>query len=223
MTPIIEKIRKLRALAQSDNVNEAAAAAAAAERLIQEHNFSEAELQSPDTDEAILSDHLDMGARVAGWKSILLRALADAYQCAGVLNRRTQRYIFYGRPKDIETFRYQYAFFTVEIERLAQRHTKGKGRGYAASFRLGAAVAICDALRETTREARNVATSSALAVVDNRAAAARQRMLSQHTRLRSGGRVGASDTRAYEAGKQAGAGINRHTAIGAGGIRLLAG
>ena len=44
---VIEKVRKLRALAQSQNLNEAAAAAKAAERLIQEHNLVHSSFPSP--------------------------------------------------------------------------------------------------------------------------------------------------------------------------------
>src|SRR2546421_209940 len=43
---VIEKVRKLRALATSQNAHEAAAAAAAADKLIQEHRLSEAELHA---------------------------------------------------------------------------------------------------------------------------------------------------------------------------------
>jgi hypothetical protein len=221
---ILDKIRKLRALATSSNVHEAAAAAAAAERLIQEHNLSEAELQTEEDVPVTREDTATFGKHVANWQSNLLFHLGRAYQCSGFYARTGNGFVFrcYGRPQDIETLRYQYAFFTAEITRLAASQCKGQGRTYHNSFRLGAVKAIGEALKTANHDARKQATSSALVVVDQRADLAKATRDKENPDLRnSSGGSSNINGQAYAAGQRAGANINQRTAIGQGGTRLL--
>lgn len=224
---LIDKVRKLRALAESSNVNEAAAAAAAAERLIQEHNLSEATLHLNEDDEHVeKANVVEMGATVATWHSVLLAHLQKAYQCCGFIDRPDGKSVFiaYGRRQDIETLQYQFAFFTSEITRLCERLTKGKGRTFANSFRLGAVSAIADALFEARRTTRQAASSTALVVVDRRAELAKERRDDDHPDLRqSNARSYQLNQNAFAMGKRAGANINQRSQIGAAGNRLLGG
>lgn len=83
---LIEKIRKLRALSLSENVHEAAAAAAAAERLIQEHNVAEAELEAASdaqVEAPTREDLAEVGTSSPTWKLFLSSALEKAHGCAG--------------------------------------------------------------------------------------------------------------------------------------------
>lgn len=232
MTAILDKIRKLRALSTSSNVHEAAAAAAAAERLIQEHNLSEAELSVDEEDEHVTYEGVaDLGGRIATWQSNLLYHLSRAYQCSGYYKTfypegaktAANRYVAYGRPQDLETLKYQFAYFSAEITRLSlQWRGTGSGRTWLNSFRLGAVQAIGAALSETRSAARKTATSSALVVVDRRADLAKSRRDQDHPDLRStSSRSSAIDGDGFAAGQRAGAGINQRSAIGAGGTRLL--
>src|SRR4029079_8147154 len=91
---LIAKIQKLRALASSANVHEAAAAAAAAERLIQEHNLSEAEVATGagDEDEPVeASEIAGTMKQLETWKGELFHFLLKAYQCSGYW-QRSRRY-----------------------------------------------------------------------------------------------------------------------------------
>jgi hypothetical protein len=144
---LIAKIQKLRALAQSTNVNEAANAAAAAEKLIAEHQLTEAELESssnPPANEPTEEDadpiYFEAGDRRASWRWWLAGGLARLYGVALVGAHMRQptgeksAYFPYdpvvawgsgvraiGRKSDVEIMRYQYAYLSVEIERLTQK------------------------------------------------------------------------------------------------------
>ncbi len=225
-TAILEKVRKLRALATSANVHEAAAAAAAAERLIQEHNLSEAEIHVDAENERVDSG---LGVEVTykkipTWANNLAENLATAYQCAGIWRGTVDgfRYTVFGRPDDIATFRYQFAFFSAEVTRLAEQASRGKGRTFGNCFRLGAVAAISEAIDNVRRKARAFATSTALVVVDRRAELAKERRAVECPGMRSsGGSSSRFDQRAFDQGKRAGAGISQRSALAPSGARLL--
>jgi hypothetical protein len=230
---ILDKVRKLRALAQSDNVNEAAAAAAAAERLIQEHNLSEAEITIQDAPpEACSADPTVIATwgRSPAWEGTLLAVLRRLYHCSALYvsgyqddGKTVQRYTVFGRPSDIETLRYQFAWYSAEINRITAKASRGKGRTFANSFRLGTVDAICKALLAVQTETRAAATSTALAVVDKRAQDARTAMRTHFPRtVRRGVGGGRINRDAFGQGQEAGRGIGQRTALGnAGGVRLL--
>lgn len=152
---VIGKIQKLRRLARSTNLNEAAAAAAAADRLIQEYGLAEAELQAEGKTEkeAPVEDSSPLASwrRAPTWQRILATRLIRHYDCAGYMRwawaggEQVLQHCVVGRPTDMAAARYMYGWLTVEIERLAQLH-RGKGRSYLDSFRRGAVQGVCDKL-----------------------------------------------------------------------------
>lgn len=228
---IIEKVKKLRALATSSNVNEAASAAAAAERLIQEHALHEAQLCEDEEDEIPIDpeEPIDtFGSKTPSWRSSLLAGLAKQYRCACWLTRgrnngkRETYFRAVGRPSDLDVFRYQAAFFTSEILRLTEREGKGQGRTWRNSFAHGAVSAVLEAMRTANQEARSTATGAALVRVDVAAAKALALRDTIVPSLRKGSASRYSlDGSAYAQGRRAGAGINQRSQIGAGGMRLL--
>jgi uncharacterized protein DUF2786 len=237
---LIAKIQKLRALAQSANVHEAAAAAAAAEKLIQEHSLSEAELEvgAAGLDDPVLCEEAAVlpGRKLATWQTQLLVVLCQSYQCSGFYRRSVarngalrseepgSRFMAYGRKQDVEMLRYQFAWFSAEVTRLALKFGQGQGRTYANSFRLGAVQAISASLFEARRAARNQASSQALVLVDSRAEKALAQRDQDHpdlvTRSRSAGNV---DPEGYAAGQRAGALLSQkgHGKLAAGPGRQL--
>ncbi len=230
---IIEKIRKLRALATSSNLHEAAAAARAAEKLLQQHEIDEAQIfsESGDEDEPPIEDSMPLaawGKSIPTWEALLTSFLAAHYGCKSFrdFNRATGRWEkkIIGRPADIETVRFQWAFFRTEIVRLMATHGAGRDRSWKISFCRGAARAIIEALQETKREIRAKANASALAVVDARVDAAVSLMNERYPNMRTvhmGRTVG--NMSAYNEGKRAGSNINQRSQIGARGTRLLKG
>ena len=158
---VIDKVQKLRRLARSENPNEAAAAAAAADRLIQEHGLAEAQLQADGKQaaETVTEDQSPLAAwtgKTPTWQRILASGLARHYDCASYLvwiRSNTLAHKIIGRPSDLATVRYMWGWLSVEIERLAQLH-KGEGRSWLDSFRRGAVDGVLDKLYESKRAAR---------------------------------------------------------------------
>lgn len=228
---IIEKVRKLRALSSSSNLNEATNAAAIAEKLIQEHCLAEAELEiSQGSQEVAHEDALpltDWDQRQLVWQNILLTHLCKAYNCEGILKwGKDSKIGFYaiGRPSDIATMRYQYLFFTVELTRLSRLLApmgmrRGEGKRWYNSFYLGATSAIGESLRKTKQEVQAQANSAALAVVEKHAADALALLKEKYPQSKSREHNIDIDGDAYRLGKQAGSGLSPKPGLESGGVR----
>lgn len=124
---IVERIRKLLALAHDarGNPNEVAAAAAAASKLLSDHKLSESDITTSVDDG---SDLVDVPAGSAGfqasWKFSLITATARAFYCDAiglkVGQRRKVRLV--GRRQDVEVVTMVFEFLLKEIERLTDMH-----------------------------------------------------------------------------------------------------
>jgi hypothetical protein len=222
---IIEKIRALRNLAQNKaaTVEEAATAARLAELLIQKHAFAEADLEGAAPEGIVNDDNCltDWGERQNVWQNILISALGKAYNCGIVFkhNKSGSPGLYaIGRPSDVELLRYQFAFFVVELTRLAHHLApstlkRGEGKRWHNSFYRGGVNAITESLKAVKQEARGQATSSALAVVDkhmNAIEALKSKLYPSSREVKMGGSV---DPDAYRLGKQAGAGLESKPAL----------
>lgn len=153
---IIERIHKLLALAKSSNVNEAAVAAAHAQRLIERHRIEQAALiDAVQSEISMDEDALDEGARMAQWKLELAMVVAEANGCRVVVLKdgRYSTINLVGGGEDITIVRALYTWLTTEVQRLA-RTSKLRGRDRLDAFRLGAITTIEQRLLEATIEAR---------------------------------------------------------------------
>ena len=232
---IIEKVRALRNLAQNSaaTVDEAAAAARAAELLIQKHSLAETEIAAiRENVEPITDDETaltDWGQRQTVWQNILIHGLAKAYNCESVLkwDKFGHPGIYaIGRATDVALLRYQYAFFVVEMTRLAHNLapktlTRGAGKTWHNSFYRGAVRAILDSLKTAKQEVRAQATSAALIVLDQhmQAIEAFKAQKYPHATVKQFG--GNLDPDAYQKGMQAGANLNPKPGLGPGVRGLL--
>lgn len=234
-TAILEKLRKLLALAKSDNANEAAAAAAAAQRLMTEHQISEAELEvgGPQEQASVADDPLDtFGARSQTWKEVLSTNIARLHGCkvwrekAWVPAQRRwaeTRIRIVGRPSDVATVRYLYAWLTTVIERLVQANARGRGQRYAYSYRVGAVNGCIEAMQAAHREAREQATETALVKVDARLEEAEAETARTQGHIRPArGATFKRDPDAYQRGLVAGRSLHTGAQLGVStGGRLL--
>jgi Protein of unknown function (DUF2786) len=118
---ILDRVKKLLALSTSSNVNEAANAAAAAQRLMLEHRLTEADVS--DTQEGQMFE-LSMGAVgfASRWKFVLVTAVARSFFCEAVGlrvgHRRKVRIV--GRKEDVEIAARVFRYLHFEINRLAK-------------------------------------------------------------------------------------------------------
>lgn len=171
---IIDKIRKLLRLAESSDVNEAATAAGAAQRLMEAHQIDQAMVALEDEDAPTGSgedepirqfddeEALHVWARLASWKLQLTWAVASVNGCRTFQGYtwdkskgRSMRTIgIVGRPSDVATVRYLCTYLLAEIDRLCKSASGGKGRTWANCFRLGAVHEVRRRLQEAKRRAR---------------------------------------------------------------------
>lgn len=174
---VIEKIRKLLALATNNsNVNEAAAAAAMAQDLQYKHKISVAEVEASggdeDDDEVI---HADLHAPGLKWRDSLVHGVAHAFYCKSItLNHSAKRgevrkgtVRIVGKTSDTQTAAYMYQYLVNEVERLAKEeevryryendgHLVHSIKSYLNSFRVGAVMTIRERLG-AQREAQDKA------------------------------------------------------------------
>jgi len=237
MTAIIDKVRKLLRLAESPNANEAAAAAAKAQQLIDENNLSAALLAldsgASESDEPIEDFYkkgapLDVQPLAHRWRSQLAGTIARANACRIYLVGG--KIALVGRPSDAETVRYLFAYLTREVERLCERDGKGCGRTWRNNYRLGVVDTIMLKLRQQREqfaaEQRKLAAADtntqalvrvnqALVMVEKRSADTAE-WVKKNLKLYAGSGSGSRyDGSARQAGRKAGQSISINRSKGA--------
>ena len=231
MTSVIEKVKKLLALSKSSNANEAAAAAALANKLIDQYRLEESELENNEEHESILeeADSLYESGRLTQWKSSLACLLARHYGCA-IYNKkgfRENAYKLIGRKSDIEVVKYMFSWLCLEIDRLSDNSSRGRGFGrsegkiFSNSFCSGVVAGIKDQLNVSRQEVVQAASSVALVRLNQRLNESISFMNSLH-RLKGHGSSSKSylDKGAWEAGKARGQSIHMGAALNAAkGVR----
>jgi hypothetical protein len=230
---VLERVQKLRALEGSPNVHEAATAAALADKLIQQHKLEEAELEAGTGARAERADEdpdpLLEERRATTWKWRLACGLAAHYDVAlyrrstfgsaepamNAAVRQARRGAvsglrMVGRPSDVATLRWMFAWLSTEIEQLASRAAMGRGRRWGNAFRIGAVSTVVTALAHTKAAlTRGGSVTGGSIILAQRREQADQRMRELHPDLGGAARLGsASDAHGFEAGKLAGRSID---------------
>jgi hypothetical protein len=217
---IISKINKLRSLATSSNINEANAATAAANKLIDSYRLSEADL-TEETDGLTFDEtYIYETGKVTAWKNHLIHILAKHYGLA-VLNdahrpggRQVSRFKLIGRKSDIEIGRYMFAWLTSECTRLAEP-MKGSGRVAIASYCLGFVYGVGEQLEASRKQVVAENHSTGLVKLEARQAEAKKFMHDSIDGLRTVKSKSAArhDHHAFSSGKSAGASMHLGSAL----------
>lgn len=237
-TEAIEKARKLLRLSQSSNPHEAALAAARAQEIMDRFKIGAISAEYENSAPAGIAEEIknfgDDPVENKGrdsWKWRLLSPLAELNQCKGYGKAGTLCLI--GRPSDVATVRYLYAWLAGEIDRLAGKHCVGNGRTYWNNFRIGAVDTVIERLKaqqaETFAAVKTEAIVAAspgdacraLSVVENSLAVIEQRReeverwAKVNMKLRAGSASSARyNPSAREAGRAAGRSISLRPAAG---------
>lgn len=166
-TKIIDKIQKLLRLSESANVNEAAAAAARAQALMEQHRIDRAilTLGGDGDDQDTIRAHKDApvfsGGKIVQWKLNLADTLCRHNGCTMYINigqddagRPLSKVVLVGRSTEVGTIRYMFDYLAAEVNRLCRKLGKGKGRVWANNFRLGAVATINQRMSEARRQFR---------------------------------------------------------------------
>jgi hypothetical protein len=164
----VEKIQKLLALSECKAASpaEAANAAAQAQKLINQHRISEAELLEAGTivdDEKIeyfKEDPIFCAGRISTWQLELASAIASANYCRTITRpgmkgfKNSAAILLVGRKTDKEIVEYLFHYCKNTIEALCKAYMlmgHGSGKRFSNSFKIGAARGIRDKLAEAKK------------------------------------------------------------------------
>jgi hypothetical protein len=224
MQNVIEKIKKLLALSNSANANEAAVAAGLAAKLMAQHQIDAAELGGEVEEKAGKEvDPLFARKTLPLWLNILSAGLCKqnhVYSWAERCADGVTRIYLAGRPSDVANVRFLFAYLHSEIERLTQVECHKAGRSIKDAYRKGAACGALDAMKKATEAVRATATGSALLKVDGRLADARAAAALRGVTTARMARV-RGDREAFDRGMAAGGHLHGSAQIGAAGGRML--
>lgn len=129
---VLDKVRKLRALAnRAGTMAESEAATSAADALIQQYRLCEADIESADPTrrEAVGVDEtpLDTFARRTHYgRTRLASSLSAHYGCYVLIRSRPhgeRKVIICGRTSDVAIVRYMYAWLSAQVDRLSSSET----------------------------------------------------------------------------------------------------
>ena len=211
---VVDRVRKLFALAGSPNPHEAAQAAARAQALITQHRL-EAYLAAVDAlEEDPITDGRDeplaVARRICTWKVVLASALAGANGCvAWVWARDPEAICVVGRSADRDVVRALWDALVKKVEWSSATAGPGRNRAWHEAFRVGVADAIAEQSSAGEADGRAAFDEAGLVRIDQRAAIhaeTLERFVAE--RLGAGrGRGIRVDARAYARGKRVGAAL----------------
>lgn len=202
---VLDKVRKLLALARSPNVHEAAAAAGRAQALIHQHRLASL-LAAEAEAEPVEEEEVERARRLRRWKTVLASGLAEANGCLAFVREHgaEQAIVLAGRASDRAAFGALWPWLVRELEWLSATHGGRQDKRWHDDFRVGASTTIVQRLRSVEQEA--VAEAGALVQVEPALAAARaavERYATEKLGLTQGRGVRV-DPVAYRAGRLAG-------------------
>jgi len=223
---VLSRVRKLLALAGSPNVHEAAAAAAAAQALIDRHRLADLLRARTDPADAVTDGAeapIDTARRLRPWRIVLAGGLARANGCvAYTAARGTETELrVAGRAADRAAVAALYGPLARQLEWLSATHGPGRARVWHDSFRVGAAEAVVARLAAGADEptavrsepgdppaADTLPDGAVVRFAEARAAraAAVEAFVEEHLGL-SAGRAIRVDARGFRSGSAAGAAL----------------
>jgi len=178
---IMDRIRKLQALATSTNVHEAANAAAKASALLDQYRLSQADINLSGTTvetqrkpDVTSVNEVYQAGRIIPWKVRLLGVLASHYSCRVIhwKGHRTNNYTLVGVVEDVDIVRFMFTWLLLDVQNICNLEMKGRGHVACFSYCEGAVSGIATQLsrqREIMRtEAVKSGQSMALMVLDQR-------------------------------------------------------
>ena len=172
---IIERIKKLLALATSNNPEEAASAMAMAQDLLERHRISMLELEG-NNEEVHTDNNIFYTGRLQTWRRVIFNGITKLVGCHlfVVSNyNKTKSWYITGRDSDISYARFLTAYIMVELTRIVNTYYSLYDRNYKESWLLGAATGVLVKMKESqTKVFSENLSSTALIKLNNRYAEA---------------------------------------------------
>ncbi|WP_302806738.1 DUF2786 domain-containing protein [Cloacibacillus porcorum] len=134
---ILERIKKLLALAGSGNPNEAENALLHAQRLMAEHGIKQRDIQDPPA-ENVVERGKDVGYKKCGWKIRLAAVIAENFRCKaftqkGSRNFRIERKVsFIGEENDVDLAITLFEFAKTTAEMRCEEHIASRKKRQTA-------------------------------------------------------------------------------------------
>lgn len=123
-TPVIDKIKKLLALADSCNEHEAALAAAHAQRLLAAHNLAMADITAAKRPEKADRIETDVSRSLPKWLRHLSAGVSSAFDCQAIHHPATGKMTFIGVGADVQVAAYTFAYLDRTIRKLCAGYLK---------------------------------------------------------------------------------------------------
>ncbi len=122
--PIIEKIRKLLALANSTNEHEAALAAGHAQRLLSEHNLAMADIETKHPSQTADKVETSVAKTLPKWVRNLSSGVCSAFDCQAIHHPAQGKLTFIGVGADVQVAAYSFAYLDKTVRRLCYSYMK---------------------------------------------------------------------------------------------------
>jgi hypothetical protein len=156
-SPIIEKIKKLLALANSSNEHEAALAAGHAQRLLSEHNLAMADINASHRPDKADTVETAVSKTLPKWLRQLSAGVSTAFDCQTVHHPATGKMTFIGVGADVQIAAYTFTYLDRIVRKICGTYMKQHVGNTIAnrhrelmrqSYYLGAVSTITARLRE---------------------------------------------------------------------------
>jgi hypothetical protein len=159
---ITDRIRKLLRLAESSNPNEAATAAAMAQKLLAKYNLARSDISAEAEKLQASSERKKTRQRLEDWAFLLARVVSRAFDCEYFHRVSSSETVFVGVDPSPEICGWLYHYLYKTLLRLASRHMRGpqckrlrstkSKRSARESFLAGAVYIIGARLKEQKRQ-----------------------------------------------------------------------
>jgi hypothetical protein len=123
-TSIIEKIKKLLALANSSNEHEAALAAGHAQRLLSEHNLAMADIEASHKPDKADKVETAVSKTLPKWMRHLSAGVSTAFDCQAVHHPATGKMTFIGVGADVQIAAYTFTYLDRTVRKLCSNYMK---------------------------------------------------------------------------------------------------
>lgn len=216
LNAIIEKIKKLQALANSSNKHEAALAATKMQKLLMQHNLDLETVENHAEASPYIKDTeiLDCNRLTKGWKSDLYAVIASNNFCTLLTVSGSPKVSIVGKKHNLEIVRYLYHYLEREIERLATKAAESQYSGRAAyirGFSLGAVHTIGNRLWEAKKDMAEQSDCRALIVKSD--AELKSAVEREFGKVGTAKWTKTGNAAAYQAGRRAGREIPIHEGV----------
>ncbi len=219
---VVAKVAALLQLAEGAGTTpaEAATAASVAQRLMDRHRLTRADLAEPNP----VRHHLEpvyRSSRLVSWRRVLVGGIARINGCRVMVRSapgvRSMELV--GREGDVAVVRFLTAYLTREINRLARRGVAERlgdsrsARAWGTSFRLAAVAEVVGRLERESQQSRTGAAQAALVRLGRDEQALDELVEKLATGTARWSTRGAQDSDGRAAGRSAGRGLPLRRAV----------